>query len=135
VQEVGTHGGWGQRHFSQRILWLAALADDVVSLVEQEVFRNDGCLRQGEAHDGHALAGFDQVGGPAIDEDVAGAGFPREHVGFQARTCGDGGDQHFFPSPEVGGGHQVGRDLDATFIIDIRAGDHGAVELGFQDLA
>ena len=44
------------------------------------------------------------MGRTAVDHDVAGACFSREHVGFQAVAGGDRGDQHFLARPQIGGG-------------------------------
>ncbi len=72
--------------------------------------------------------------GPSIDDDPAGPGRPGLHVGFQAVAGGDRGDENAFSFPETDGFHQIRRDLDAAFIIDVAVGDHGTVELGLEDL-
>lgn len=110
-------------------------ANDVIFLIEQHEFWLHLRLGEGEGHDGDALARFDPMGGPAVDQDFSGIGFPFEDISFQTCAGGDGCHEHFFTRPQVSGHHEIRGDLDAAFVIDISVGDHGTVEFGLQNLA
>ena len=64
---------------------------------------------------------------------MAGAALAGDRVGLQARTVGDRCHQHFFAVPQVGFFHEVGRNADAAFVLDVGIGDGSAVELGFEE--
>ena len=111
---------------------LHRLIHDGVVLVEQEALGLDRLVGLPPSHDGHAVAGIDQVRGGTVDDDLAGAFGTRDDVGLQAGAVGDGGDENFFPVPEVGCAHEIGGNRDAAFIMDVGIGHVGSVELGFE---
>jgi len=74
---------------------------------------------------------IDEVCGSSIDDELSRLAFSGDHIGLEALTAGDRGDEHFLTVPEVCGLHEIKRDCDAAFIIDISVGYSGAVNLGF----
>ena len=81
------------------------------------------------------MPGIDEMRGGPIDDDLPGATRPRNDVGFEALTARDGGDEYLFAVPQIGRLHQIKRDGDAAFIVDVGIGDAGAVELGFEEVS
>ena len=111
---------------------LHRLIHDRVVLVEQQALGFHRLIGLAPGHDGDAVARVDEVGGCAIDDDLARAFGSRDHVGFQAGSIGDGGDENFFSVPEIGRAHEIGGNRDAAFIMNIGIGHVGSVELGFE---
>jgi hypothetical protein len=89
---------------------------------------------ESEGHDGDTFALLDPVGSPAVDDDAAGGGRAWLDVGLESVSGGDRSDEDLLASPEADGLHQIGRDLDTTFVVDVGGGDHRPVKLGFEHL-
>ena len=81
------------------------------------------------------MACIDEMRGGPIDDDLAGTTRAGNDVGFETLTAGDGGDEHLLTVPQIGRFHQIERDGDAAFIVDVGIGDAGAVELGFEEVS
>ena len=108
---------------------------DLVFLIQKQPLRRDGRFRNSPSHDGDAMARMDEMRRSPIDDDLAGATRSSDDVGFEALTARDGGDEHLFSVPQIGTFHQIERDGDAAFIVDVGIGDAGAVELGFEEVS
>ena len=94
----------------------------------QEIIWFDRRIGISESHDRNAFAFFDEVGGAAVDQDFPGIGRAFEDIGFKAGSGGDRGNENFFARPEIGGVHEIARNLNAALIIHIGLCDDGAVE-------
>ncbi|CAN5743338.1 hypothetical protein BH11VER1_BH11VER1_40620 [soil metagenome] len=103
-----------------------------VLFVEEPAFREDRLVIEAPGHDGDKMSFADKMGGGAVDDDVTGAFDAFDDVGFESRTVGDGGDEHFFAHPEVGGPHEIGGDGNAAFVFDVGISDSGAMKFGFE---
>ena len=112
---------------------LDGLVHDLVAGIEEKAMRFDGGISLSPGHDGDTMARVDEVSRRSVDDDFARTRFTWNDISFEACAAGNGGDEHFLPLPEVGGGHEVRGDCDAAFIIDVGVGDECTVELGFED--
>lgn len=65
---------------------ISAIPDDLVIVAHEEILGLDRGFGVSEGHDGDAFAFFDEVGGTAVDENLAGVGWTFEDVGFEAGT-------------------------------------------------
>ena len=63
----------------------------------------------------------------AVHDDVPRAGRPLESICFQTVPGRDGRHENFFPGPQIHGGHQIGRNFNTAFILNIATGNHGAM--------
>jgi hypothetical protein len=78
------------------------------------------------------VTSLNQVRSGTIDDDLTRAFWPRNDVGFEAGSIGHGGDEYFFTVPQIDGAHEVGRDRDAAFVVNVGIGDSCAMDLGFE---
>ena len=108
------------------------LGDDLILLVHQDTLGNDRLGVHAKGHDRHDVPGLDQVSRCAIDDDLPGTLWTGNHIGFQPRSVGDGGDEDLFAIPKIDCAHKVGRDGNAAFVINVGIGDSCAVDLGFE---
>ena len=73
-----------------------------------------------------------EVGGGAVDLDRPGARFPLDGVGREARPSGDVVDLDTFVREDSGGGQERPVDRDGPLVVEVGAGDGGAVDLGLE---
>lgn len=87
-------------------------------------------LRVGD--DDHQVAGVYQARGRPVYSDDAGAAFAGDRVGGQAVAVVDIDDVDLLTLEDICGFHQVRVDGARADIVQVRLGDRGAMNLGFQ---
>ena len=97
-------------------------------LVADDFLRNNGLVGQGKAHNHHAFPRLDQVGGASVHDNIPRSRRALQGVCFQTIAGRDGGHEHFLPGLQIHRRHQIGRNLDAAFILNIAAGNHGTMD-------
>ncbi len=116
----------------------ASFAGDLVIFVENDdtglPVGGLGGVREGEVHDCEGVAGFSEVCGGAVEDELAGLSGAGYGVGFEAGAVGHISHEDSFVGEEADFFHEVGRDGEAAFVIDASACDSGAVDLGFEEV-
>ena len=82
--------------------------------------------------DDDQVSRFDEVRGGAVDADLAGVAGAGDGVGRQAGAIGDVQYVHLLVRKDAGFFEQGGVDGDRALVIQIGAGDCGAVQLGLE---
>jgi len=85
----------------------------------------------GEAHDGEDVTSFSLEGSCAVEDDLARTGIAGYGVGLKAISVCHIAAQDALVSYEPAFFHQVGRDGQAAFVLQIAICDCGAVNLRF----
>ncbi len=86
----------------------------------------------GKAHDRQAITGLAEMRRGAVQLDHATAGPAEDHVSLKALTVVDIADQDFLVGQEPGFFREFLIDGEAALVVEIRAGDRGAVKFGFK---
>ncbi len=109
---------------------------DAVFFVDKNNFRFVGFgflrIEVGEARDDDVVPLLGQVGRRAVDLDDAGTLGARDYIGFKAASVGHIPDVDVLMGDQVGGLHQVRVNGDTPLIMQVRHGDRGTVDLGFE---
>jgi len=85
----------------------------------------------GEAHDGEDVPSFSLEGSRAVEDDLARTGIAGDGVGLEAISVCHIAAQDALVRYEPAFLHQVGRDSQAAFVLQIAICDCGAVNLRF----
>jgi hypothetical protein len=75
---------------------------------------------------------FDKTGSSAVDNDVAGIGLALDCVRREAAAVVYVEYLNLLIGHDVGGVHQGGVKCDGAFVVDVRAGDSGAVDFALK---
>jgi len=114
----------------------AAVVDDLVALVEHDDFRlvRGHLLRRhlGETHDRHAVAGFAEVRGGAVELDGPAARRRLDGVGLEALGVAHVRDQDALVGRHAAGVHQFDVYGQTAFVVHGGVGHRGAVDFGEQ---
>lgn len=90
------------------------------------------CVHLRVGADNHEIAGFDEVRGGAVDADLAGVSGAGDGVGRQAGAVRDVQYVHLLVREDAGFFQKIRVDGDRPLVIQIGAGDCGAVQLGLE---
>jgi len=85
----------------------------------------------GEAHDGKDVISFPLEGSRAVEDDLARTGIAGDGVGLEAISVCHIAAQDALVRYEPAFLHQVGRDSQAAFVLQITICDCGAMNLRF----
>ncbi len=78
---------------------------------------------------------FGEVGGGAVDADFAFARFAKNDVGFKSGTVVEIEHNHGLIGLHAAGAKEVGVDGDRADVIEVAAGDRGAVDFRLEEFA
>src|SRR4029453_15935185 len=81
------------------------------------------------------VVGLHEVRGRTVHADLAGAGLALDRVGREARAIRAVVDLDALVGEDVGRAQEVAVDRDRTFVVEIRLGDAGAVDLRLEESA
>src|SRR5688572_23508167 len=104
-----------------------------VLFVDRNHTRLDRLVGQAERHDDHLVAGMKVTRRGAVDDDLARTARQTDRVGIDAGAVVDVPDRDPLAGNDVRAVEEILIDADAADVIDVRAGDDGAVNLGLQD--
>lgn len=104
--------------------------EDLVFLVQQGALLFHWRFGLRESHDGDSVTGVDEVGGRPVNDNLSVTRLTLKDISFKACAIGDGGDQDFLSWPEVHRLHEIQRNGDAAFIINVGISDGSAMEFG-----
>ena len=114
--------------FASFYLLVVLIHEDDAGVIILQVFWGE----LGITDDDHQVARADQARGGAIDADDTGSPLTGDHVGGQAIAVVDIHDVDLLPLEQIRGLHEVCINGAGAHIVEIRLGDGGPVDFGFQ---